>query len=131
MRRLRRSGLPSLLLILVMGLAVLFLEAGHSLAHRHALNADLHHAVEHAVPHAHGEMAVDDGHVGGDHPHVELLGTPGAKPLLAHAVATQTVIRLADDLGTERQVRLVVLDDLTPGCREHGPPPPSRAPPLA
>jgi hypothetical protein len=54
---------------------------------------------------------------------------PG-KPLLKHLVAAPLLIHLCSDLGDDPRLPPALAGSLTPPRPEHGPPPPSRSPPL-
>jgi len=129
MRHLRGPSVPGFLLALLLGLGLLLPEVAHSLAHHHAAE---HHAASAAEPHSHDlpGAALTDDHHAGDHPHVELLATLSAKPSLAHAVVVQAVALALDALPEERPLAPAVAAQPPPDGRNHGPPPPSRAPPL-
>lgn len=141
MHHLRRSRLPALFLGLVLGFAVLLPEIGHSLAHRNAalhaaphaaLDVDDHHhgGAALAAP-GHGDMVAAGTHGGGVHPHFDLRPTRPTKTSLA-LLAAQTVVEFILDVAEPRppspfgRDHLVVL-----AVRNHGPPPPSRAPPVS
>lgn len=141
MRRLRRSRLPALILGLVLGFAVLLPEIGHTLAHRHAAE----HAVPHAVvavddhhhdaaagaAHPHGYVASEDTHADGVHAHFDLRLASPTKASLAFMLAARTVVELVLDLTETGRPSPVAQDHLILAGRNHGPPPPSRAPPLS
>jgi hypothetical protein len=140
MRHLRRSRLPALILGLVLGFAVLLPEIGHSLAHRHAaahdaghttLAVDDHHDDAAAVAHAHGDVTSADTHAAGVHSHFDLRATPPTKASIAFALAAQTVVELAFDVAEPQRPSLIAQEHLVLAGRCHGPPPPSRAPPLS
>jgi hypothetical protein len=128
MRYLRGPSIPGFLLALILGLGLLLPEAVHGLAHHHAAE---HHAAS-AAPHSHehpGAALTGDDHAG-DHPHLESLARPSAKPGLARALVVQSTVHALDGLSEERPLALpLAAQPLTAG-REHGPPPPARAPPL-
>jgi hypothetical protein len=112
-----------LLLALVAGVALLFPEVAHGLAH--------HHAAEHR---AHGQAPGHDvlpqepGH--GEHPHLSVIASPPVKPLFQVAAVVIRVLALVlDQPGVERRLAPAVTAGLSPGNLFHGPPPPSRAPP--
>ena len=121
MRRLWRP--VRLLLALVTGAALLFPEVGHSLAH--------HHAAEHgAVSDIPGHAVLPQEHGHTDHPHLDMVASPQAKPLFQYAAIVVRVATLVfDDPVIERPLAPVEPAGLSPGNLLHGPPPPSRAPP--
>jgi hypothetical protein len=128
MRNTRRHGIPDYLMWLLLSLGLLLPEAGHAYAHHHAAE---HHGSDQGVAHHHTGTsgAVRTGeHGNADHPHLNLLGTPSAKPLLAYAVIVRAVALLLEGAG-ERPLPLTFTTGVSPGWRAHGPPPPSRAPP--
>jgi hypothetical protein len=129
MRDLRRPNVLDFLLGLLLGLGLLVPEVGHSLAHYHAA---AHHGDPALTLHQHGAAGIGltDAHHGGDHPHLELVATPSSKLSLAHAVVVQSVVLALHALGEEHPLPPAVITGRPPGEREHGPPPPSRAPPL-
>lgn len=130
MRRLRRSCFPALLLGPVLAFAVLLPEIGHSLAHRDAAFRHHHGAVTRAaLPHR--DVASEDEHLAGVHPHFDLRPTPPTRSSLALFLAARTVVELIVDVAEPRRARLVPQAHLVLGGRNHGPPPPSRAPPLS
>ncbi len=135
MRCVRGSGIASSLTVLFMALALLLPEVGHGLAHHHA--AQHHDAAQH-----HGSSYIADRHGGtgsdlsltdeqgdGRHPHLDLVAKPPSKPLLAYASAVRAVALLLPDFGEERPLPPAFTTGFSPGRRDHGPPPPSRAPP--
>ncbi len=129
MRCLRTSGLPALILALVMGFGVFLPEAGHSLAHRQGGLHGSHHIAGH-IEADHGIGAVvSSNHVADDHPHLDLLAAPPGKPLFAYAIAAQAILWLLSDFDEGRRLTPAVARALTPIQNGHGPPPPTRAPP--
>jgi hypothetical protein len=141
MHHLRRSRLPALFAGLVLGFAVLLPEIGHSLAHREdalhaaphaALDVDDHHHGEAAVAaHGHGAMVATGTHAAGVHPHFDLRPTPPTKTSLALLLAAQTVVEFILDVAEPRPPIPFGQDHLLLAGRNHGPPPPSRAPPVS
>ncbi len=140
MHHLRRSRFPGLLLGLVLGFALLLPEIGHSLAHRH----DAAHAAPHAMAttdHDHGESATAahapiiagwaDSHSAGGHPHFDLRPTPPPKVPSGVLLAVRIVVELQLDIAAPPPPSLPVHDQVVLAGRYHGPPPPSRAPPLS
>jgi hypothetical protein len=128
MRRLRTSGTATLLLVALMGLAVLLPEFGHSIAHRQAADALRSSTLirtDQGVGHS-----VSGTHVAGDHLHPDLRARVPGKPLLKHMVAAPPLIHLCSDLGDDPQLPPAIAGSITPPRCEHGPPPPSRSPPL-
>jgi len=128
MRYVRGSRISGSLLALVMALALPLPEVGHGLAHHHAAE---HHGPSHTGHHggAAGDLLLADEQAVGRHPHLDLVATPPAKPLLAHASALRVVALLLPEIGEERPLPPTFTTGLSPGRRDHGPPPPSRAPP--
>lgn len=129
MRPLRMSGLPAILLTLVMGFGILLPEAGHSLAHRqggvHGSQETVDHIeADHAV-----RAVVSAGHAADSHPHPDLVATLPGRPLLAYALAAQTIRWLLGDPAPARRVAPAIVRALAPIQSGHGPPPPTRAPP--
>lgn len=129
MRHARRHGLPTALLALMLGLALLIPEAGHSLAH--------HESAAHGAPRDadhHGGGADGRGRLGaraeGDHPHVELAAPLPARPSLMQAIIVRVGALLAHDLAATCTAPLMLAAGLPPGDLTLQPPPPARAPPL-
>jgi hypothetical protein len=129
MRHTRGPSVPGFLLALLLGLSLLVPEVGHSLAHYHAAD---HHTTSDLSLHHHGAagMGLTDSHHDGDHPHLELVATLSGKPSLVHAVVVQSVVLSLHAVGEEHVLPPALTTGRPPGGREHGPPPPSRAPPL-
>ncbi len=140
MHHLRRSRLPGLLLGLVLGFALLLPEIGHSLVHRHAAA----HAAPHvmvAADHGHGESATvahaqvnagwADSHSAGGHHHFDLRPTPPPKVSSGLLLAARIVVELQLDIAAPLPPRIPVHAQVVLAGRYHGPPPPSRAPPLS
>jgi ABC-type Zn2+ transport system substrate-binding protein/surface adhesin len=141
MRRLRTSGMPAVLLALILGVAPLLFGVGHSHAHRQSphvshSSADHHDAADHHGSVDHHEIAntaviaFEDGHASNDHPHLDLTATPPAKTIL-QALVVRAVTDLWDLIDDEVRVPLIASAAHTLRGREHGPPPPARAPPIA
>jgi hypothetical protein len=130
MRHLRTSGLPAILLTLLMAFGVLLPEAGHSFAHRQGGGHAEHDRVSQAQADPGVAAVVSSGHAAGDHPHLELAARLPGKPLLAYAVAARAVLRLLIDSDTGLRVAAATTRTLAPHQSNHGPPPPTRAPPL-
>ena len=130
MQRLRISGLPAILLTLLMAFGVLLPEADHSFAHRQSGVHPEHDLVSPARADPGAGVAVSSGHAADEHPHFELAATLPGKPLLAYAVAAQIVLRLLLDPDTGLRVPAGTAYTLAPLQSNHGPPPPTRAPPL-
>jgi hypothetical protein len=128
MQRLRTSGLPAILLTLVMGFGVVLPETGHSLAHRRGGVHESHDVVGHSHAHHAPGVEVSTGHAD-DHPHPDRLATLTGKPLLAYAVATRTIAWLLSELDNGGGIAPAVARTLAPIQNGHGPPPPTRAPP--
>ena len=134
MRHLRQSRLAVPILGLLFGFALLGPELGHTLAHReHAPQAAVYSLHEHAVAgaqHAHAYVEVGDTHALDAHQHFDLRSSPSSRPSLTFVAAAWTVIQfqlyLADPPPFPATSNVSVLWD-----RYHGPPPPSRAPPLS
>ncbi len=141
MLRLRRSRLPALILGLILGVAVLLPEIGHSLAHRvaaahaapdAALDGDHHdHRAAAAAPHRHRDTVAAGQHAAAVHPHFDLRPTPPIKTSLALLMAAQTVVEFILDAAEPRPPTPFGQDHLILAGRNHGPPPPSRSPPLS
>ncbi|MBA3258973.1 MAG: hypothetical protein H0T68_05850 [Gemmatimonadales bacterium] len=136
MHRLRRSRYPARLVGLVLGLALLLPEIGHSLAHRHAAShaivvADHHHGEAAAAPHGHGSVFWAESHSAGAHPHLDQRPAPPSKVSLDLLLAARTVVEFWFDMTEPAQPSLPAHARLVFDGRYHGPPPPSRAPPLS
>ncbi|MBA2457645.1 MAG: hypothetical protein H0V43_01670 [Gemmatimonadales bacterium] len=113
-----------------MALALLLPEVSHGLAHHHA--AEHHGPSDIADHHAGaGDLSLTDEQAGDRHPHLDLVATPAGKPLLAHATVVRVVALLRPEHGEERRLPPTLATGLSPGRRDHGPPPPSRSPPQA
>jgi hypothetical protein len=134
MRYLRQSRLPAPILGLLFGFALLGPELGHTRAHReHAPQAIVYSPHDHAVAepeHAHADVQVGDFHATDAHAHFDLRSSPSSKPSLTLVAAVWTAVHLRLDLWDPPSFpptsNVVILWD-----RYHGPPPPSRAPPLS
>jgi hypothetical protein len=134
MRLLRQSRLPAPILGLLFGFALLVPELGHTLAHRaHAPQATAYPLHEHAgagSEHAHADVEVGDPHALDAHQHFDLRSSPSSKPSLTFVAAVWTVIQFqldrSDPPSFPATSNVPALWD-----RYHGPPPPSRAPPLS
>jgi hypothetical protein len=134
------SGIVAVLLTMIMGIAVLLSEAGHSYAHRQ-LGQVSHHSVEHHGSASHhgsadhhdvahtAAVAVQDADASNEHPHPDVIAIPPVKTVL-HALTVRTVVDLSDQIDQELRLPLVVSSTFTLRGREHGPPSPARAPPL-
>ena len=140
MHHLRRSRLPALILGLVLGVAVLLPEIGHSLAHRDAAlhtapdavlaGDDHHHGAE--VVAGPGEGMVSAGrHAVEVHPHFDLRQTAPSKTSLSLFLAVQYVVDLILDPVDHQPAIPFRQGHFAMAWRNHGPPPPSRAPPLS
>jgi hypothetical protein len=129
MRNLRGPSLPVILLALVLGIGLLLPEVAHSLAHH---DAAYHHGAPHSAPHHddHASPELAGEHHGGDHLHLELVAVPSGKPSLFHAAILRAVVLSLHVVGEERRVPSPLTGGQPPGRQDHGPPPPSRAPPL-
>jgi hypothetical protein len=133
MRHLR-SRLHAPILGLLFGFALLGPELGHTLAHReHAPKAAAYLPHEHGVAepeHAHADVELGDTHALDAHPHFDLRPSPSSNPTLTFVAAVWTVVQLQLDLSGPPSFpptsNVSVLWD-----RYHGPPPPTRAPPLS
>ncbi len=127
MRYVCRSRISGSLIALFMAVALLLPEAGHGLAHHHAAE---HHGPSLTAHHggAPGDLLMADEQAVGRHPHLDLVATPAGKPLLVHATVVRAVALLLPEIGEERPLPTLTTG-LSPGRRNHGPPPPSRAPP--
>jgi hypothetical protein len=128
MRNTQRCGIPDYLMCLLLSLALLLPEAGHAYAHHHA--AEHHGSDQVTAHHRTGTSAVVS--TGGDgnanHPHLNLLATPSAKPSLAYPMIGRVVALLLEDL-VEHPLPPIFVPRVPPVWRANGPPPPSRAPP--
>lgn len=131
MRRPRSISAPRLILALLLGLSLLAPEAVHSFVH--------HHAAEHhgdaqqdggvsAAPHE--PVAASDYQHGDDHPHLQLAAAPSTKLSLGQAMVAQAVLLAIQPLDAQRPLLPPAPPGVLPGAWDHGPPPPSRAPPL-
>ncbi len=143
MHCLRRSRLPGAILLLVLGFGVLLPEIGHSVAHRHsAAHPQDPRGDDHGHGHHHDGPEADEVHGQPDmlavgtqtvavHPHFELHPISPTKPSLLLALAAGTVAEFildatepASPVAPSRSRPVLIL-------RSHGPPLPSRAPPLS
>ena len=121
---MRRPGFisaPRLIVALLLGLSLLAPEAVHGFVH--------HHAAEHQEAAA-TPAAGDDHQHHDDHPHLELAAAPCAKVSLGPAVVVQTVLLALQPPDAARPLLPDAPPGMLPGGRDHGPQPPSRAPPL-
>jgi hypothetical protein len=127
------SGLARPLLGLIMAAALLFPEVGHGFAHRHAAEHRLAVTHDHHLGNGHADsvgtvVANEHGHA--DHPHLDTVASPSAKPILGDVAAVVRVAAvLLADLRDAGPVTPVERTGISPGGNTHGPPPPSRAPP--
>lgn len=140
MHRLRRSRCPARLLGLVLGLALLLPEIGHSLAHRFAashaelnaiLAADHHNSETAAAPQGHGSVFWAESHSAGAHPHFDQRPAPPAKVSFDLLLAARTVVELWFEVAEPACPSPLAHAQLVFDGRYHGPPPPTRAPPLS
>ncbi|MGH7519529.1 MAG: hypothetical protein ACREOC_19015 [Gemmatimonadales bacterium] len=130
MRSTRRSDLQGLLISLLLGLSLLVPGAGHAIAHHHAAEHDRStDLADYGHSGSGSHVVMTGGHSDADHPHLDLLAVPSAKPLLVHAIVVRAMALVLDDVSVERPLPLGFTTGLSPGARGHGPPPPSRAPP--
>jgi len=129
MRHSRRHGLPTALLALTLGVALLLPEVGHSLAHHESAAHELSHDAGHQAGSIDGRGLHDAGALA-DHPHLELAAPLPARPLLIHAVIVRGGALLAHDLAESSAVPPILAAGLPPGDLTLRPPPPARAPPL-
>ena len=123
-------------LVFVLSAGILLPEVGHSLAHLNASAAAEHHD----APHHHGdhhsvELSDAASLIGEDkqatHPHLNLLTTiPGPATLKSLVAATPSIQNLQLDSISVSRVFNLPPETAQPFVSEHGPPPPSRAPPL-
>ena len=129
MRSLRSPGLPGSLSSALLGLALFLPGVGHSLAHHEVAE---HHQVPGTAPHQHdaSHATLTGEHHGDAHLHLDLVAAPSAKPPVPHAVVASSPVLALDPPGEERPLPPAVTDGRPPGGRDHGPPSPSRAPPL-
>lgn len=141
MHHLRRSRLPALILGLVLGFAVLLPEIGHSMAHRtaalhvaphatHDVN-DHHHGAAADAAHGHRDTMAAGPHTARVHPHFDLRPAAPGKASPSLLLAAHTVVELILDSADPRSPIPVPPDRPVLSGRNHGPPPPSRAPPLS
>ena len=129
MRYLRGPSVPAVLFAYLLGLGLLLPEVGHSLAHSHASE---HRDSYDSAPLHHGssEIGFLGEPQGGDHPHVDLLATTPAKISLTMVAMVQVFILAFPAADGNRRLPVSAVAGFPLGGREHGPPPPSRAPPL-
>jgi hypothetical protein len=128
---LRRPDLPGLCLALMLAVAFVLPEVGHTHAHRHLAEHEseaAHHEAPTATPGS--GLALGDHHDDEQHEHLSLVATPTAKALVLGDPTITTLALPHYHFRTARIPALVVTSSLPPGLLEHGPPPPSRAPPL-
>ncbi len=141
MHSLRRSRLPGLTLLLVLGFGILPPEIGHSAAHRDAARHAGLEADDHGHGHHHDGPEANEVHGRPDmtavgvqtvvlHPHFELHPI-AAKTSLFLALADRTVVAFILDATEHTSPIVFPRDRLVLTLRNHGPPPPSRAPPLS
>jgi hypothetical protein len=129
MRYLRGPRLPAVVLALLLGLGLFLPGVGHSLAHHHA--SQHHDAHDSALLYPGSpDTGVLGEHQGGDHPHLDLLATPSAKISLTLVAIVPVFILALPATDGDRGLTLPVLAGPPRTGRDHGPPPPSRAPPL-
>ncbi len=129
MRHLRGPSVPAVLLAFLVGVGLLLPEVSHSLAHHHSAE---HHGASQSAAHHHGFSGIGligERH-GGDHPHLDLLAAASAKTSLAHAAMVQVFVLLLPARDELRPLPLATVPGPPLEGRDHGPPPPSRAPPL-
>lgn len=142
MRRIRGSRFPALILGLALVWAVFLPEIGHSLEHRQAAaflahtsapaeDHHHHHGAAAAVEHTDADFAWAEEHGVGQHPHLDLRPTIRTKVSLAALLAAKTAVELVFDVAEPRPTRVIIEDRLAPVVRRQGPPPPTRAPPIA
>lgn len=135
MRR-RYSGVPAALLAFVLSAGILLPEAGHSLAHVNASAETAHHdashhgADHHTIDLPEAETQIREGDQAA-HPHLDLLTTVPSPSSLKSlvAVAPSILDLLLDSIPVSRVFELPP-ETASPFVSEHGPPSPSRAPPL-
>jgi hypothetical protein len=122
------------MLALICAVALLFPEVGHAFAHHHAMEHRFN-PTDHQLP-DHGDstvglQSVADNHGHSDHPHLDLTATAGTRQVwIYNAVFVRVAVLLLYDLRDERPQPISHPTGLSPGSWVHGPPPPSRAPPL-
>lgn len=124
-------AIPALLLTLLMTFGALGPEAGHSLAHRQAGGHPDHDLAGHADLDPTTGVGLTDGHSADDHPHFELAARLPGKSTLAFAVVVQPVSRPLPIADGGLRVPTAIDQSPPPRDHRHGPPPPTRAPPLA
>jgi hypothetical protein len=136
MCRRRHSGVPAALLAFVLSAGILLPEAGHSLAHLDASAEVAHHdASHHDGDHHTIDLSEAETEIGeGDqaaHPHLDLLTTiPSSSSLKSLVVAAPSIHDLLPEFLPVSRVINLPPETAPPFVSEHGPPPPSRAPPL-
>jgi hypothetical protein len=125
-----RPRLASLVLLTLALGAALLPEVGHSAAHRDGWQAAHHHPGEVELAQADGRPSVEDDHGARAHEHTDLIGTSSIKrvAITAGVVAAAVVLPVP-----AAPVRFLphVMEVGSPRWLSHGPPPPSRAPPLS
>ncbi len=130
MQRPRSTRIPAGLLAVMMALAVFLPEASHSVAHRDgAAHPSGHHEHHAGAPSAELAFSAPDAG-GGGHWHSDFRATLPGKSLLKHALVARVLIRLHRDLADTRRPPAAPLANVAPLPSHHGPPPPTRAPPL-
>ena len=131
MRRPRSVSAPRLILALLLGLSLLAPEPVHGFVHHHA-------SEHHGDTQRHGGVstppdqlvAAPDHQHGTDHPHLQLAAVPSAKLSLGQAMVAQVVPFAIHPPNDEPPPLPPAPHGVLPGAWDHGPPPPSRAPPL-
>ena len=132
MQSLRRSRVSAWLLSLIVGCSVLIPEIGHAAVHRHGTQhrlADVAHEHDAGTVHAQSGAELADGQGADTHTHIDLRTTSPAKQSLAYLANARTLGVLVLGGQAPRPVP-IAREPLVVAGRRHGPPPPSRAPPL-
>jgi hypothetical protein len=128
---IRRPDVPGIILALIVGVAFVFPEVGHSHAHRHQATHESGAAHTEAAKHlSDTDPVLVDHHIDAEHQHLRLTATPTAKPLPWRDPAVSTFALPGPQVRLYRTPASIFASSLPPGLLAHGPPPPSRAPPL-
>lgn len=124
------AATPAIYLTLLMAVGTLLPEVSHSFAHRHG-GVHAEHAAASDVHPAPGERtAVSGDHPHDGHDHLALSPPLPGKSPLAYAVATEAMVRLLPYADTARRTPAAAVHTRASPESNHGPPPPTRAPPL-
>lgn len=133
MQRLKSSAFLRASLALLTGVAVLGLEAGHSLLHHQTAH---HHAIAEGTAHHYGEpgagatVALSEHQEAGDHPHLTVVATVLSRPAVPDAAVLE-LAALAPPSAVEKPAQAVLTRSTgpPPDGQVATAPPPSRAPP--